>query len=114
MKFMLQVRFNGADKAIGELTTEEQEKVTAEFQEIRRSPGVLDGNQLQAADTAVTVRVEDGRSHVGDGPGVLAGSELDGYYLYDAADRDGAVAFAARIPAARYGGTVEVRPVLER
>lgn len=114
MKFMLQVRFNGADKAIGELTTEEEEEVTAEFQEIRRSPGVLDGNQLQAAGTAVTVRVEDGRPHVGDGPAVLAGSELDGYYLYDAVDRDAAVAFAARIPAARYGGTIEVRPVLER
>lgn len=113
MKFMLQVRFNGADKVIGELTLEEQEKVTAEFQQIRRSPGVLDGNQLQAAGTAVTVRVEDGRSLVGEGPAVLAGTELDGYYLYDAADRDAAVAFAARIPAARFGGTVEVRPVFD-
>ena len=88
--------------------------MTAEFQEIRRSAGVLDGNQLQAADTAITVRVEDGRARIGDGPAVLPGSELDGYYLYDAADRDAAVAFAARIPAIRFGGTVEVRPVFER
>ena len=74
MKFMLQVRFNGADKVIGELPAEEQEKVTAEFQEIRRSAGVLDGNQLQAAGTAVTVRVEGGQPRVGDGPAVTAGS----------------------------------------
>jgi hypothetical protein len=115
MKFMLQVRFNGADKAIGELTTDEQEKVTAEFQEVRRSEGVLDGNQLEAAGTAVTVRVDsEGRPSVTRGPAVPAGSELDGYYLFEAADREAAVAFAGRIPATRFGGTVEVRPVVER
>lgn len=114
MKFMLQVRFNGADKVIGGLPAEEQAKVTAEFEEVRRSAGVLDGNQLRAAGTAVTVRVVDGQPRVGDGPAVAAGSELDGYYLYDAADRDAAVAFAARIPATRFGATVEVRPVWER
>ena len=43
-----------------------------------------------------------------------AGSELDGYYLYDAPDPDAAIAFAARIPATRFGATVEVRPILER
>jgi hypothetical protein len=114
MKFMLQVRFNGADKVIGRLPAEEQEKVTTQFQEIRRSAGVLDGNQLQAAGTAQTVRVEDGRPHIGDGPAVPVGSELDGYYVYEAADQDAAVAFAARIPATRFGGTVEVRPIFER
>ncbi len=49
MKFLLQVRFNGADKVIGALPAEEQKKVTGEFEAIRQSPGVLDGNQLQAA-----------------------------------------------------------------
>jgi hypothetical protein len=114
VKFMLQVRFNGADKAIGELPAGDQEKVTAEFEEIRRSAGVLDGNQLQAASTAATVRVDGPRPRVSEGPAVAAGSELDGYYLYDAADLDAAIAFAQRIPATRFGATVEVRPVLER
>ena len=45
---------------------------------------------------------------------MVAGSELDAYYLYDAADLDAAVAFAQRIPATRFGATVEVRPILER
>jgi len=114
VKFMLQVRFNGADKAIAELPAGDQEKVTAEFMEIRRSSGVLDGNQLQAAGTAATVRVDDGQPGVIEGPAVAPGSELDGYYLYDAADLDAAIAFAQRIPATRFGATVEVRPVLER
>jgi hypothetical protein len=114
VKFMLQVRFNGADKAIGELPAGDQETVTAEFEEIRRSAGVLDGNQLQAASTAATVRVDGRQPRVSEGPAVAAGSELDGYYLYDAADLDAAIAFAQRIPATRFGATVEVRPVLER
>ena len=114
MKFLLQVRFNGADNVIGELPAEEKQKVTAEFEAIRQSSGVLDGNQLQAAGTAVTVRVEGGQPRVTKGPAVEAGSELDGYYIYDAPDLAAATVFAARIPVARLGGTIEVRPMLER
>jgi hypothetical protein len=114
MKFLLQVRFNGADTVIGELPAGEQQKVTAEFEAIRRSPGVLDGNQLQAAGTAATVRVDGGQARVTEGPAVEAGNELDGYYVCDAPDLDAAIAFAARIPVVRFGGTVEVRPMLER
>jgi hypothetical protein len=114
MKFLLQVRFNGADTMIGELPAREQQKVTAEFEAIRQSPGVLDGNQLQAASTAATVRVDGRQARVTKGPAVEAGNELDGYYIYDAPDLGAATAFAARIPVARFGGTVEVRPMLER
>ena len=114
MKFLLQVRFNGADTMIGELPAGEQQKVTAEFEAIRQSPGVLDGSQLQPAGTAATVRVDGGQARVTKGPAVEAGNELDGYYIYDAPYLDAATAFAARIPVARFGGTVEVRPMLER
>jgi hypothetical protein len=114
MKFLLQVRFNGADHVIGELPAGEQQKVTAEFEAIRKSPGVLDGNQLQAAGTAATVRVDGGQTHVSKGLAAEAGTQLDGYYIYDAPDLDAAIAFAARIPVTRFGGTVEVRPMLER
>ena len=111
---MLQVRFNGADAAISGLPADEQEKITAEFVAIRKSSGVLDGNQLKAASSAVTVRVSGGQTLVTDGPAVEAGAEVDGYYIYDAPDLDAAIAFAARIPVARIGGTVEVRALMER
>jgi hypothetical protein len=114
MKFLLQVRFNGADTVIGELPAQERQKVTTEFEAIRRASGVLDGNQLQAAGTAATVRMDGGQARVIKGPAVEAGSELDGYYVYDAPDLDAAAAFAARIPVTRFGGTVEVRPMVER
>ena len=114
MKYMLQVRFNGADTVIGSLSAKEQQNVHAEFEAIRQSPGVLDGNQLQAASTAATVRVAGGQTQVTEGPPVEARTRLDGYYLYDAPDLVAAVALAARIPAVRFGGTVEVRPMMER
>ena len=114
MKYMLQVRFNGADNLIGRLPAEEQQKVTAEFLAIRKSSGVLDGNQLSTASTAATVRVNDGKTQVTRGPAVEPGTELDGYYIYDAPDLDAAIAFAARIPVARMGGSVEVRTMVDR
>ena len=114
MKFLLQVRFNGADKVIGALPAEEQKKVTAEFEAIRQSPGVLDGNQLQAASEAATVRVEDGTDAGHRRPRRRGGKRARRVLLYDAPDLDAATAFAARIPVARLGGTVEVRPMLER
>ena len=114
MKYMLQVRFNGADEVIGKLPADEQEKVTAEFIAIRGSSGVLDGNQLQAASGAVTVQVNGGQAQVTEGPAVDAGAEVNGYYIYDAPDLGAAIAFAARIPVARMGGTVEVRALMER
>lgn len=114
MKYMLQVRFNGADEVIHKLPAGEQEKVTAEFVAIRGSAGVLDGNQLYPASGAATVRVERGQTRVTEGPAVGAGAELNGYYIYDAPDLDAAVAFAARIPVTRMGGTVEIRELVEQ
>jgi hypothetical protein len=111
---MLQVRFNGADAVIHDLPADEQEKVTAEFIAIRKSPGVLDGNQLQAASMAATVCANGGQTQVTKGSPVEAGAEVSGYYIYDAPDLDTAIAFAARIPVARMGGTVEVRALMER
>jgi hypothetical protein len=111
---MLQVRFNGADAVIGRLPARERDKVTAEFEAIGRSPGVLDANQLQAASQAVTVRVDSGETKVSEGIAVAAGTEVNGYYIYDAPDLDAAIGFASRIPVARMGGTVEVRAMVER
>ncbi len=114
MKYMLQVRFNGADAVIHEFPADEQEKITAEFIAIRKSPGVLDGNQLEAPSSASTVRVSDGQTILSKGPAVADGAELSGYYIYDAPNLDAAIAFASRIPVARMGGTVEVRAMVER
>jgi len=64
--------------------------------------------------TAATVRVQDGRTVTTDGPFAETKEALGGYYLLEADDLDGALEVAARIPAARMGGAIEVRPVVQR
>jgi hypothetical protein len=113
MKYMLQIRFNGAEAGLEELPEPEQQAIFAEYRAIGQAPGVLDGNELQPADTATTVSVRNGQTQTTEGLGGETG-RLDGYYLYETEDLDSAIAFAARVPAARMGGTVEVRPVIER
>ena len=114
MRYMIQVRFGGADAVLHALPAEERAQITAEFEAVRALPGVLDGNQLEAPSSASTVRVNDGQTTVSQGPAVADGAELSGYYIYDAPDLDAAISFASRIPVARMGGTVEVRGMVER
>ena len=69
---------------------------------------------MEDPETATTVRVEDGRTLTTDGPFVAVKEALGGYLLFEADDLDAAIELAARIPAARLGGAVEVRPIVER
>ena len=59
------------------------------------------------------MRVEDGRTLTTDGPFVETKEALGGYLIFEADDLDAAIELAARIPAARLGGAVEVRPIVE-
>ena len=72
----------------------------------------LGANPLQPVATAASVQVREGNRLVTDGPFAETREQLGGYFLIDAADREEALAIAAKIPAAGKG-TVEVRPVLE-
>jgi hypothetical protein len=114
MKYMLQIRFDAAQAELNRLPEPEQQAIFAEYMAIRHAPGVLDGNQLQPTDTATTVRVRDGHTETTRRTPADETGALDGYYLYETQDLESAIAMAARIPAARMGGTVEVRPVIER
>jgi hypothetical protein len=57
--------------------------------------------------------VRDGRTLTTDGPFVSVKEALGGYFLYETDDLDAAIELASRVPAARMGGAVEVRPVAE-
>ena len=71
------------------------------------------GEALQPTATATTVRVRDGETLTTDGPFVAVKEALGGYLFFEADDIDAAIDLAARIPAARMGGAVEVRPIAE-
>jgi hypothetical protein len=95
------------------LSEEEQQAVFADYQALNETPGVSPGVQMQDPSTATTVRVDDGKTLTTDGPFVDTKEALGGYLIYEADDLDAAIELAARIPAARMGGAIEVRPIAE-
>jgi hypothetical protein len=96
------------------LSEDEQKAVYSDYKAITETPGVTPGLQMQDPETATTARVEDGQMLTTDGPFVAVKEALGGYLLFEADDLDAAIELAARIPAARMGGAVEVRPIVER
>jgi hypothetical protein len=114
MQYLLQIYTGEAMAAWERLSEDEQGAITAEYMAIMQTPGVSAGAQLQPAATATTVRVKDSATLTTDGPFPESKEALGGYYLLEADDLDAAIELAARIPAARLGGAVEVRPVVAR
>jgi hypothetical protein len=114
MKYMLLIHSSEAAGEFEKLSEDEQNAIFGEYMAISQAPGVSDGNQLQPTETATTVRVQDGKTLTTDGPFAETKEALGGYYLFEGDDLDAAIDLAARIPAARMGGAIEVRPLVER
>jgi hypothetical protein len=96
------------------LSEDEQKAVYADYQAINQTPGVTPGTELAPPEAATTVRVDDGKTLTTDGPFVELKEAIGGYLMFEADDLDAAIELAARIPAARLGGAIEVRPLVER
>src|SRR5262245_46841344 len=95
------------------LPEQEQKRIYAEYGEINKTHGVTPGLQIGLPKYAKTVLVSNGRTQVADGPYVDVGRAVGGYFVFEADDLETAVKVASRIPAARLGGAVEVRPVAQ-
>jgi hypothetical protein len=96
------------------LSADEQKAVYGAYQEINQTPGVTPNDfQLASPETATTVRVEDERTLTTDGPFVSVKEAIGGWLTYEADDLDSAIELASKIPAARMGGAIEVRPIVE-
>src|SRR2546429_9791656 len=118
MKYMLLIHQGDSPtpkspEAWATLSEDEQKAVYADYQAINQTPGVTPGLGLDAPETATTVRVKDGKTLTTDGPFVEIKEAVGGYFLFEAEDLDAAIDVAARIPAARMGGAVEIRPIAE-
>ena len=118
MKYMLLIHQGDAPTprdpdAWARLSKDEQNAVYRDYQAINETEGVSSGLQLEQPESATTVRVQDGRTLTTDGPFVAIKEALAGYLIYEADDLDAALELAARIPAARLGGAIEVRPIVE-
>jgi hypothetical protein len=113
MQYMLLI-YND-ERAWADLSEHERAPIIREYfaltDELRAAGAFVAGAPLQPTQTSSTVRVRDGERLVSDGPFAETKEQLGGYFLIDAESAEEALAWAARIPAARYG-CVEVRAVL--
>jgi hypothetical protein len=118
MKYMLMIHQGTTPtpldpEAWATLSEDEQRSIYAAYKAINETPGVIPGHGLQPPETATTVRVQEGKTITTDGPFVDTKEALNGYLIYEADDLDAATELAATIPAARLGGAIEVRPIME-
>ena len=112
MKFVLLV-YQGSTPLPGSerwqaLSEAEQKAIYADYGEINKTDGVAPGLPLGFPDAARTAQVQNGKTQVKNGTYLPEGAA--GYFVYEAESIEAATALAARIPAARLGGAVEIRP----
>jgi len=112
MKYMLLMYFNEN----GALTQEQREhcyvESTAFANKLHEEGKFLGAAPLQPSSTATSLRLQNGRRLVTDGPFAETREQLGGFFLISAKDLDEAIDIAARVPAGRWG-TVEIRPLVE-
>jgi hypothetical protein len=93
------------------LPDDEKKRIYQDYEALNKTPGLTAGLPMGLPADATTVRVEGGRTETRGGPFVDARGAVGGYFVLEAESLDAAVAVASRIPAARLGGAVEIRPV---
>jgi hypothetical protein len=87
-------------------------QIMAWFEALKQQGKVKAGQPL--GDEGSTVSGKKGRGRtVADGPFAESKEAIGGYLVVEANDLDEAVAIAKAAPMLDYGGSIEVRPVLE-
>jgi hypothetical protein len=87
---------------------------TLAYQNVLRQGGhCLDDWALQGADTATTLRFDNGKVAVTDGPFVETKEQLGGVMLLEATDLNHAIQLMSQLPCMRVGGSLEIRPINE-
>jgi hypothetical protein len=113
MQFVL-VIYDGGERSV---SGEEQRAAYADYAALNEMEAALNEMEnvtgcppLDLPENATTVRVEDGSAVTTEGPYLGVKGAVGGFLVVEAEDLDAAVAVAARVPQARMGGAVEVRP----
>jgi hypothetical protein len=112
MKFVLFV-YHGSAPLPGTdgwnaMPEKEQQRIYSEYADLNRTPGLAGGMPLGLPAAAKTVRVRDGQVEISNG--TYQPEAAGGYSVYEADSMEAAIAVAAKIPAARLGGAIEIRP----
>ena len=110
MKYVMLIYQGTALEQQAALPDAEKQQVYADYQAINETPGVTPGLPMGLAQNATTVRVDGGKTLTTDGPFVGMKEAVGGWFILEADNLDTAIEVAARVPAAPYGGAVEIRP----
>ena len=86
------------------------EETVAYCEALKKSGHLIGVEALESVQTAMAVRVRNGKLSVTDGPFAETKEQLGGYFLISARDLNEAIQVASRFPSVRLG-TMEVRPV---
>ena len=92
------------------LSKEEHAMIAADYQAVSVTPNVTSGPPLGYVHKAITVTSQNGKTSTTDGPYLGTTGAVGGFMTYEADTLEEAVALAARVPAVRLGGAVEIRP----
>src|SRR5690242_6733393 len=92
------------------LPEDDYKQVYADYKGLDQTQGVTQAPPMGLPENATSVRVEGGKALTTDGPYVGMKEAVGGLFSLEADDLDAAIEVAARVPAARYGGAVEIRP----
>ena len=114
MRYMLLIHSD--ESLYPKMSDDEMGRLMADYQQftdqLREAGAHLGADRLRPTDSATTVRVRNGETLTTDGPFAETKEQFGGYYAIEAKDLDEAIAWAAKVPTARYG-SVEVRPIWE-
>ncbi len=91
----------------------ERRRINAGIAEVLARPNVTGWLRLQDVESATTVRYEQGRTLLTDGPFVESKDFLGGLIVVEAENLDGAIAVAGELQDLRAAGAIEIRPVRE-
>lgn len=86
------------------------EACLANDEALRASGHLLAVEGLQGCNSATTVRVQNGKTTLDDGPFTQTNEQLIGLFFIEARDLNEAIQIASHMPQAR-SGPIEVRPV---
>ncbi len=91
----------------------QRREINAGIYEVLERPNVTGWLRLQDVESATTVRHEQGRTLLTDGPFLESKDFLGGFIVVEAENLDGALAVAGELQELRVAGAIEVRPVRE-
>jgi hypothetical protein len=115
MRYMLMIY--GDERAFASLSPEQLTESMQEYEKysawLREKGWMREGDQLADTDKATTVRGEAGQILTVDGPYAETKEQLGGYYILECEHLDDAIEAAKRVPSVAWGGSVEVRPIID-